>query len=131
MRYVLDSYALIAYLQREKGFEQVKQVLETASNKGIRTILTAVNWGEVYYIIKREEGAEIAEAMAEIIDTLPIQILPADKALTRQAAILKSENRMSYADCFAAAAAIMNKAVLITGDGEFREVEKEVEIEWI
>jgi len=38
---------------------------------------------------------------------------------------------MSYADCFAAAAALMNKATLITGDKEFGEVEGEINIEWI
>ena len=69
--------------------------------------------------------------MVEIMDTLPVELLPADREITRQAAALKSEKKMSYADCFAAAAAIMNKAVLITGDKEFKEVEKQIEIEWI
>ncbi len=131
MRHVLDSYAMISYLQREKGFETVKQALEKAVQKGVKALMTMVNWGEVYYIIKREEGADTAEAMAEIIDTLPVELLPADRELTRQAAFLKADKKMSYADCFAAAAAIMNKATLITGDKEFREVEKEVKIEWI
>lgn len=131
MRHVLDSYAMICYLQREKGFETVKQAMEKAVQKGEKVLMTTVNWGEVYYIIKREEGADVAEAMAEIIDTLPIELLPADKELARQAAILKSDKKMSYADCFAAAAAMLHKSVLITGDREFREVEKEVKIEWM
>lgn len=131
MRYVLDSYAVICFLQREKGFETVKKALETAARKNIKTLLTTVNWGEVYYIIKREEGAGVADAMAEIIDTLPVEIVPADRELTRRAAELKADKKMSYADCFAAAAARMHKAAVITGDKEFREVEGEVRIEWI
>ncbi len=131
MRHVLDSHAMTSYLQRERGFETVRQALEKAAAKGEKTLMTTVNWGEVYYIIKREEGADTAEAMAEIIDTLPVELLPAGRELTRAAALLKADKKMSYADCFAAAAAIMNKATLITGDKEFREVEKEVTIEWI
>ena len=131
MRHVLDSYAMISFLQREKGFETVKQAMEKAVQKGVKTLMTMVNWGEVYYIIKREEGVHVAEAMVEIIDTLPVELLPASKELARHAAMLKADKKMSYADCFAAAAAIMNKATLITGDKEFREVEKVVTIEWI
>lgn len=131
MMYVLDSYAMISFLQREKGFETVKQAMEKAIQKGVKTLMTTVNWGEAYYIIKREEGACVAEAMVEIIDTLPVELLPATRELTRHASTLKADKKMSYADCFAAAAAMMNKATLITGDKEFREVEKEVTIEWI
>jgi ribonuclease VapC len=38
---------------------------------------------------------------------------------------------MSYADCFAAALAIKKKCELITGDKEFKQVEKEIKIRWI
>jgi predicted nucleic acid-binding protein len=131
MSHVLDSHALISYLQREKGFETVKHAMEKAVQKGVKVLMTAVNWGEVYYIIKREEGIRVAEAMVEIIDTLPVELLAAGKELARQAALLKADKKMSYADCFAAAAAIMHKATLITGDKEFREVEKIINIEWI
>jgi predicted nucleic acid-binding protein len=47
------------------------------------------------------------------------------------AAILKAHKKMSYADCFAAALAKLKKAELVTGDKEFKEVEKEVKILWI
>jgi predicted nucleic acid-binding protein len=131
MRYVLDSYAMISFLQREEGFETVKKAMEKSIQKGIKLLMTTVNWGEVYYIIKREEGERVAEAMAEIMDTLPVELLSADRELAKQAAGLKSCKKMSYADCFAAAAAMINKATLITGDEEFKEVEKEISIEWI
>jgi uncharacterized protein with PIN domain len=38
---------------------------------------------------------------------------------------------MSYGDCFAAALAKLRKAELITGDEEFRQMEKEIKILWI
>jgi len=131
MRHVFDAHAILAFLQREKGFEKVKFIMEKDAQKGSKALITAVNWGEVYYIIKREEGTSVAEAMIEIIDTLPLKIIPADRQLCNAAAELKADKKMSYADCFAAAAAIINRAALITGDKEFKEVEGEVKIIWI
>jgi predicted nucleic acid-binding protein len=90
-----------------------------------------VNWGEVYYITLREAGRERAEAVAHLISTLPIQIIPADLELTKQAAEFKSRKRMSYADCFAAALAMLRKAELVTGDGDFKQVEEDVKVLWI
>ncbi|MBZ0169935.1 PilT-like protein [Candidatus Methylomirabilis lanthanidiphila] len=69
--------------------------------------------------------------MAHLITTLPIQIVPADLELARQAAAFKSGKKMSYADCFAAALAKLRKAELVTGDKEFRQVEGELKILWI
>ena len=38
---------------------------------------------------------------------------------------------MSYGDCFAATLAKLRKAELVTGDEEFRQIEKEIKILWI
>jgi len=38
---------------------------------------------------------------------------------------------MSFADCFAAALAKQNKAHLVTGDREFKQVEGEIAISWL
>jgi predicted nucleic acid-binding protein len=62
---------------------------------------------------------------------LPIHIVPADLDLAKQAAIFKASKKMSYADCFAAALAKHRRVELVTGDEEFKEVEKEVKILWL
>jgi predicted nucleic acid-binding protein len=38
---------------------------------------------------------------------------------------------MSYADAFAAALAEQEKAILLTGDPDFKQVEKAIKIEWL
>ena len=47
------------------------------------------------------------------------------------AAKIKGQYALSYADCFAVATAIKEKATVVTGDPEFRKVEKLVGIEWL
>ena len=128
---VLDSYSLLAYIEGEAGAEKMIEIFRVARDSGRDLLLSVVNWGEVYYITMREVGQERADEVAQLISTLPIQIVPADLDLTRQAAALKSKHKMSYADCFAAALAKQRKAELVTGDKDFRQVEGEVKIQWL
>ena len=51
-----------------------------------------------------------------------------DWKLTQSAALLIAWCRMFYADCYAAALAKEEKAELVTGDGEFKQVEGDVKL---
>jgi ribonuclease VapC len=62
---------------------------------------------------------------------LPIHIVTADLELTKQAAVFKANKKMSYADCFAAALAKHRSVELVTGDDEFKQVERELKILWL
>ena len=128
---VLDSYSLIAYIEGEAGKETMIDIFRSARDSGKHLLLSVVNWGEVYYITLREAGREQADHVAHLISTLPIQIVPADLELTKQAAEFKASKKMSYADCFAAALAKQKKAELVTGDKEFKQVEGEVKLLWL
>jgi predicted nucleic acid-binding protein len=128
---VLDAYSLIAYLEGEKGSDIVIEVFKSARDSGKGLLLSAVNWGEVYYISLREEGQKRADEVAYLIATLPIEIVPVDLEITKKAAEYKATKKMSYADCFAAALAKLRKAELVTGDKEFKQIENELKILWI
>jgi predicted nucleic acid-binding protein len=128
---VLDSYSLIAYIEGETGKNTMIEVFRSARDSGKALLLSVVNWGEVYYITLREAGREQADQVAHLISTLPFHIVPADLELAKQAAELKAEHKMSYADCFAAALAKQKKAELVTGDKEFKQVEDEVKLLWL
>ncbi len=45
--------------------------------------------------------------------------------------ISKRASQMSLADAFAAALAKEDKAELVTGDAEFKALEKEIKIHWL
>jgi predicted nucleic acid-binding protein len=130
---VLDSWALIAFFEDEPAAEQVEKVLAQAAADRHKLLLSVVNWGEIYYTTMREVSHEAAEQKARDIAALPIEIVGVgdDLALARQAAMFKATNKMAYADCFAAALAKLRNAELLTGDPEFKQVEKEVSIGWL
>jgi ribonuclease VapC len=131
--YVLDSYALLAYLEAEAGSDRVRELLEAAKAKKCRLYICVVNLGEVMYIVERERGLPKAQETLARIDELPIEIVNVDRPLTLAAAHLKMDCPIAYADCFAAGLAQVKNAYLVTGDPEFRKVKPDcnLRIDWL
>jgi predicted nucleic acid-binding protein len=132
-KYVLDSYSLLAYLEAEPGSERVRELLQAAKAEECHIYMCVVNLGEVMYIIERERGLSEAQDSLATINDLPIEIINADHNVTMEAAHIKADCPVAYADCFAAALTRLNHAILITGDSEFRKIETglDLHIEWI
>lgn len=131
---VLDSYAVITYLQRQPGYDEVAAILQECAAKDREAFLCVVNWGEVVYHAFRSGGEQRARLAEDAMKALPIQIVELDdknRDLTRQAAYLKATHKISYADCFAAATAMKKKCELLTGDKEFKQVEGSIKVRWI
>ncbi len=129
--YVLDAFALIAYLRGEPGAERVRDLLTSAQKAEVHLHFCLLNYGEVLYICERQGGRPATEEAIRIIDHLPLEIVPADRELTFAAAHLKARHSLSYADAFAAALAEKLGATVVTGNPEFRSLEGLVEIEWL
>jgi ribonuclease VapC len=85
----------------------------------------------VWYILAREASIADADQSVAELRGLGIEFVGADWKLTREAAGFKAKHKMSYADCFAAALAKEQKADLVTGDREFKQVEGEVKVQWV
>lgn len=130
---VLDSWALIAFFEDEPPADAVEKLLQQAAAEKHKLLMCVVNWGEIYYNTMRAVSQEAAEQKGREIATLPIEIVGVDDdlALARQAAIFKAKHKMAYADCFAAALAKIKNAEIVTGDPEFKEIEKEVKVSWL
>jgi len=128
---VLDSWALLCYLEEEAGYEKIIHLFEKATELSEPLLMSVINWGEVYYQVARRYGEPQAREIERMIQSFPIAVIDADRELTREAARLKAGKRLAYADCFAAALAKIKKAKLYTGDPEFKAVEKEVEVIWL
>jgi ribonuclease VapC len=128
---VLDSYALLAFLRGEDGDGKVRQLLERAGERDQPLHMTEVNYAEVKYIIMRKEGRQRWASIAADLPALPLEFHPITRLLADTAADFKAQYRMGLADAFAAALAKEKKAELVTGDPEFRVMEREIKIKWI
>lgn len=126
---VFDSFALLAYLNLEDGYGTVKDFLSAADTL---VLINEYNLGEVYYILARGRGPDQAEYFLNtILPSLPLHRSDNTFRDVIEAAKIKGQYALSYADCFAVATAIKEKATVVTGDPEFRKVEGLVGIDWL
>lgn len=130
-RFVLDSFALLAFLEGEAGLSRVKTVLTEAENGRCQVFLSWINLGEVLYITEREQGQRRARETLAHIQALPLHLLEATSSTVLEAAHIKATHRLSYADAFAVTAALAQSATVLTGDLEFKTVEALVAVEWL
>jgi ribonuclease VapC len=130
-RYVLDSFALLAYCEGEEGGKKVADIFKSSLDHEAEIYLCIVNWGEMYYIALREGGEQSAELCRKTLEKYPITFVDATQDLTLQAARFKAAHKMSYADAYAAGLTKFKKAELVTGDKEFKPLDKEIKIHWI
>ena len=128
---VLDSYAVLVFLFKQDGHQEVLSLLEKAAVADTKLLIAAPNWAEVRYMVERKAGENQWPPTRTRLLGLPIEVVPVDLELAEIAGGLKTTRRMSLADCFAAALAKHAKAALYTGDPEFRSVEKDIEVRWL
>jgi len=129
--FVLDSYALLAYLAAERGGDRVQEILSQAIDGTCAVYCSHINLGEVVYIVERERGLARAQETLGLIDQLPVAVLPASRESVLAAAHIKAGHALSFADAFAVAAAQELDAVILTGDPEFDSVEQIVKVKRI
>ncbi|MGH2536417.1 MAG: type II toxin-antitoxin system VapC family toxin [Candidatus Promineifilaceae bacterium] len=129
--YVLDAWALLAFIQAEEpAASRVRGLLEAGKQPRTEAItLSVINLGEIYYSIGRRHGELPARSIVAAIRQLPLAILPATDERVLAAASLKSRHRLAYADAFAAAASDELGATLLTGDPELLNLAGILDIE--
>jgi predicted nucleic acid-binding protein len=131
--YVLDSFALLAYLDGEAGMARVRAVLEGAAARRHTVYLSLINLGEVLYITERERGLVEARRTLGAVDQLPVEVVGVSRATVLAAAHIKARFPVSYADAFAVVAAQDHGGVVVTGDPEFESLAAAavVAVEWL
>jgi predicted nucleic acid-binding protein len=128
--YVLDANALLGFLTDGHGAERVERLLK-AAQPATPLLVSAVNWGEVFYIsCLRHCEASAQQTLSDLLQ-LSIRIVPVDVAQVLKAAELKAVHKIPYVDCFAAALAAMNHATLVTSDRDFEKLGRNFPVLWL
>jgi predicted nucleic acid-binding protein len=128
---VLDSFALVSFFHKEPGWERMQKTFYELSSSGNNALLSVINWGEFYYIIKRKVGKRKAEEALILLEQLPVTILSVDEKLVKEAAEIKSDYAVSYADAFCIATAQRSNGQIFTNDPEFKLVKHLVDVIWL
>ena len=129
--FILDSFALLAYLTDEPSAARIEQLIEDAKEENCHLFLPLINLGEILYITERRGGVAKAQDTLALLRQLPIEILPADEQAVFSAAHIKANFTLSYADAFVVAAAQKEGAIVLTSDPDFQSVKDLIAIEWL
>ncbi len=129
--YVLDASALLAHFERGRGHAKVFTLLKAAQAGEARLLMSDINLGEVYCIIKRRLDAAAAENALLDLNELRVAPVPATWERIHAAAELKADGGLSYADCFAATLTAEFDGVLVTGDSDFERCDDHIRIMWL
>jgi predicted nucleic acid-binding protein len=128
-RYVLDANALSGFFEARRGVaEKVRHLLGEAARQDVPMLMSAVNWGEVFYVAWRRHGEMNARAAEANLLDMPIAVIAADRERASRAGALKQQHSLGYADAFAAELAIERGAWLVTADPEFQKLGKALAI---
>jgi predicted nucleic acid-binding protein len=124
-RYVLDANALIGFFEDREGTAgKIERLVDEALRQDLPLLMSAVNWGEVFYTEWRYRGeARAWEAEKNLLE-MPIDVIAVDRERASRAGALKQKHGLGYADAFAAELAIERGAWLVTADSEFQKVGK-------
>jgi predicted nucleic acid-binding protein len=124
-RYVLDASALTGFFEGRRGAaEKVRHLLGEGLRQDLPLLMSAVNWGEVFYITWRRHGEVTAREAEARLQEMPIAVIAVDRERASRAGALKQKHSLGYADAFAAELAIERGAWLVTADPEFVKVGK-------
>ncbi len=130
--YVLDSSAVLRYIDGEKGSERMEELLRLCVAWQIRLEISSVQWGEIAgRLLKRLGRGEQRKALSTLLPS-EAQIIPATAERAVHAAELKVDHSLGYADAFALDLAMDSPDhVLVTADYGFQPVTDLAKIEFL
>ena len=120
MRYVLDASSLLRFLDDEAGAARIEDLLNQARLGKAELLISAVNWGEIVYVLARAHGPAQARHPVDSLRSLPLTIVGVSAAFAEQAAWFKDKFQVPYADAFAGALAQTEHIPLVTADYDFK-----------
>ncbi len=129
--YIFDASAVVAYVLDKPGASKVENLLNQAMHQRCEILMSAVNCGEAYGVALREYGPDRARSVFGAIHRLPIRFIEATLQRCCHAAEIKTTYKLYYADSFAAALALENKATLVTSDSDFRRLGHNFPVLWL
>lgn len=117
--HLLDTSAIFALTDNEDGADVVEEFLDRAKKGQTSLHISAMTAMEVYYVSSEESGEEEANRLLLLVRALPVTELPLEDALVLPAARFKARYKISVADAWIAATALVHNLTLVHKDPEF------------
>lgn len=123
--YLLDTSAVLTFLEDEDGADRVETILRQE-----QIVLPYCVLLETYYITLQEQTEDVADKRYALLKQLPATILwNMDEPTLLTAGRFKAQHRLSLADAIIAAFALRQGAILVHKDPELEALANSMEQE--
>jgi PIN domain nuclease of toxin-antitoxin system len=130
--YVLDSSAILRYLDDEAGAARVAEIIKSHLAGRCVAMVSAVHWGEVAGITCKAHGKAAMEMVLSRLSAfgIPVAAIDGDRAV--RASLIKVRTDLPYVDAFGVElAGDSGHHVFVTADFDFKAVVRDVAIEFL
>jgi predicted nucleic acid-binding protein len=130
--YILDSSAILRYLDGEAGAGRVAEVIKGHLAGRWNAVISAIHWGEVAGVTCKFHGRPAVDLVLSRLLAFGLEIVPVDGERAVRAALIKASRKIPYADAFGVElAAESAERVLITADFDLKPAARDVKIEFL
>ena len=130
--YVLDSSAILRYLDNEAGAARVSEIIKSHLAGRCEAIISALHWGEIAGITCKIHGGQAMDLALSRLSAFGFQVLPADADRAVRAALVKLRRKLPYVDAFGLElTAEASERVFVTADFDFKPAARDVAIEFL
>ena len=130
--YVLDSSAILRYLDNEAGAARVAEIIKAHLAGTCVAVIAALHWGEIAGITCKAHGRQAMDLVISRLSAFGIQVVPADGDQAVSAAMIKLKRLIPYVDAFGVAlAAVARDRVFLTADFDFKPASGDAKIEFL
>lgn len=120
--YVLDTSALLTYIEDEEGSEYVENLLVKAEKGDIVIYVVFISLTEVFYITMQERDETEALRRILLIQSLAVRVEESNEDLNFRAGKIKATNSISLADAYISALCQRYNGILVHKDPEFERL---------
>ncbi len=130
--YILDSSAILRYLDDEAGAERVADIIKAHLAGTCAVMISAMHWGEIAGITGKVHGAPAIELVVSRLGSFGFEVVPADGERAIRASLIKLKRQIPYVDAFGVElAAEGSDRVFVTADFDFKPAGRDVKIEFL
>jgi predicted nucleic acid-binding protein len=130
--YVLDSSAILRFLDGEAGSARVAEIIKGHLGDKHRVVVAAMHWGEVAGITCKVHGQSSVELALSRLLAFGFELVPVTAERAVRAALIMVKRKIPYADSFGVELAMdSSDHVLVTADFDLKTATQDVKIEFL
>ena len=130
--YVLDSTAVLRYLEGAAGAERVAGIITAHFAGECEAVISPLHWGEIAGQICKKHGLQTMARVLSRLHAFGIQVTTVDGDRAVRAALIKLKRQIPYVDAFGVElTSELQEGVFVTPDFDFKLASRDVKIEFL